>query len=89
LIPIAGRTPPKNKARTRLRESEKPGDADARRADFDFNKKSDCELARGRAGNSDSETWRARFRALAQRCERLCDWPIKIVGSRRDPVREE
>jgi hypothetical protein len=28
----------KNKSRTRLRESEKPGDADVRRIDFDFNK---------------------------------------------------
>jgi hypothetical protein len=56
---------------------------------FDLNKEgaaaSQCAVARTIATG---ETWQAQFRAHAQCGQRLRAWPIKIVGSRSDPVRQ-
>jgi hypothetical protein len=70
----------KNKSRTWLRESEKPGDADARRIDFDFNKNAIVSRRAGRAEIARARLGKRSFALTRNAGERLRAWPIKIVG---------
>ena len=68
----------KNKSRTRLRESEKPGDADVRRIDFDFNKNAICEPARAEIARARLGGAVSRSRAMRRTFARLADQDRRI-----------